>query len=300
MGTITRSTMPDLLWPGIQAIFGNNYEKLDKEYTRIFDVRRSNKAYEKVTEATGLGLAAVKGEGSSIQYDSPGQGPSSVFTHVTYGLGYIITREAVEDNQYQEVAEGNAANLPWSMNTTKEIVHANILNRAFSGSYLGGDGQPLVSASHPTANGTQSNLLTAADLSESALEDALTSIASAKNSAGLPIALRAVRLIVGPGQIFNATRILESNGRVGSANNDVNAIKTLGLVPEIVINHYLDDPDAWFLQTNAPNGLISYQRRALELERDEDFDTENRKHKATERYSAGWGDPRAIYGNAGA
>jgi hypothetical protein len=300
MALITRSTMPDLLWPGIQAIFGANYQKLDREYTRIFDVRRSTRAYEKVSEATGLGLAAVKAEGSSIIYDAPGQGPTNVFTHVTYGLGYIITREAIEDNQYQEVAEGNAANLPWSMLTTKEIVHANVLNRAFNSSYVGGDGQPLASASHPTADGTQSNLLTAADLSESALEDALTTIASAKNSAGLPIALRAVRLIVGPGQIFNATRILESQGRVGSANNDVNAIKTLGLVPEIVINHYLDDLDAWFLQTNVPNGLISYQRRALELERDEDFDTENRKHKATERYSAGWGDPRAIYGNAGA
>jgi hypothetical protein len=298
--TITRSTMPDLLWPGIQAIFGNSYEKLDKEYSRIFDVRRSMKAYEKVVEATGLGLAAVKGEGSSIQYDTPGQGPSNVFTHVTYGLGYMITREAIEDNQYQEVAEGNAANLPWSMLTTKEIVHANILNRAFNSSYVYGDAKELVSNAHVTANGTQSNLLTAADLSESVLEDALTAVASAKNSAGLPIALRAVRLIVGPGQIFNATRILESAGRVGSANNDVNAIKTLGMVPEIVINHYLDDLDAWFLQTNVPNGLISYQRRAMELEQDNDFDTENRKHKATERYSAGVGDWRAIFGNAGA
>jgi hypothetical protein len=295
----TRSTMPDLLWPGIQAIFGNSYEKLDKEYTRIFDVRKSNKAYEKVTEATGLGLAAVKGEGQSIIYDTPGQGPSSVFTHVTYGLGYIVTREMIEDNQYQEVAESNAMNLPWSMLTTKEIVHANVLNRAFNSSYVGGDGQPLLSASHVSANGTQSNLLTAADLSESALEDALTRVATAKNSAGLPIALRAVRLIVGPGQIFNATRILSGDMRVGTNNNDVNAIKTLGLVPEIVINHYLDDDDAWFLQTNVPNGLISYQRRALELENDTDFDTENKKHKATERYSAGWGDPRAIYGSPG-
>jgi hypothetical protein len=299
MALITRSTMPDLLWPGIQAIFGANYQKLDREYTRIFDVRRSTRAYEKVSEATGLGLAAVKAEGSSIIYDAPGQGPTNVFTHVTYGLGYIITREAIEDNQYQELAEGNAANLPWSMVTTKEIVHANVLNRAFNSSYVGGNGQPLVSNAIPTANGTQSNLLTAADLSEASLEDALTTIASAKNSAGLPIALRPIRLIVGPGQIFNATRILESDGRVGSANNDVNAIKTLGMVPEIVINHYLDDPDAWFIQTNVPNGLISYQRRAMELERDEDFDTENRKHKATERYSAGWGDPRAIYGNPG-
>jgi hypothetical protein len=300
MGTWTRSTMPDLLWPGIQAIFGTNYEKLDKEYTRIFDVRKSTKAYEKVSEATGLGLAHVKAEGQSIVYDSPGAGPTSVFTHVTYGLGYMITREAMEDNQYQEVAESNAASLPWSMLTTKEIVHANVLNRAFNSSYVGGDGQPLVADAHPTASGTFDNNLTAADLSEAALEDALSTIAMAKNSAGLPIALRAVRLIVGPGQIFQATRILESDGRVGSANNDVNAIKTLGLVPEIVINHYIDDPDAWFLQTNVPNGLISYQRRALDLEDDTDFDTENRKHKATERYSAGWGDPRAIFGNTGA
>ena len=299
--TITRSTMPDLLWPGIQAIFGINYDKLDKEYSRIFDVRKSTKAYEKVMEATGLGLASVKGEGASIVYDTPGQGPTTVFTHVTYGLGYIITREAEEDNQYQEVAEANAAALPWSMNVTKEIVHANILNRAFSGSgYLIGDGKTLVASDHPTANGTQSNLLTAADLSESALEDAITAIASAKNSAGMPIALRPMRLIVGPGQIFNATRILESQGRVGTANNDVNAIKTLGMVPEIVINHYLDDLDAWFLQTNAPNGLISYQRRAIALEKDEDFDTENRKHKSTERYSAGVGDWRSVFGNAGA
>lgn len=299
MATITRSTMPDLLWPGIQAIFGNAYEKLDKEYTRIFDVRRSTKAYEKVMEATGLGLAAVKAEGQSIIYDAPGQGPTNVFTHVTYGLGYIMTREAEEDNQYQDVAETNAMNLPWSMVTTKEIVHANVLNRGFNGAYVGGDGQPLFSGAIPTANGTQSNLLTAADLSEAVLEDALTQIATAKNSAGLPIALRAVRLIVGPGQVFNATRILESQGRVGGNNNDVNAIKFLGLIPELVINHYLDDPDAWFIQTNAPNGLISYQRRALALEKDNDFDTENRKQKATERYSCGYGDHRAIFGNPG-
>ena len=184
--------------------------------------------------------------------------------------------------------------------TTKEIVHANVLNRAFNSSYVGGDGQPLISNAHTTANGTQSNLLTAADLSEAALEDAITTVSTAKNSAGLPIALRPIRLIVGPGQIFNATRILESEGRSGGDSNDVNAIKTLGLVPEIVINHYLDDPDAWFIQTNAPNGLISYQRRALALEKDQDFDTENEKQKATERYSCGWGDPRAIYGSTGA
>jgi len=300
MGTITRSTMPDLLWPGIQAIFGTTYQKLDKEYSRIFDVRKSTKAYEKVLEATGLGLAAVMPEGGSIIYDSPGQGPKSIFTHVTYGLGYIITREAEEDGQYQEVAEANARALPWSMMTTKEIVHANILNRGFTAGYVGGDGQPLFSASHPTVSGLQSNLLTPADLSETALEDALTVISTAKNSAGIPIALRSLRLITAPGNVFEATRILESDLQSNSQTNDVNAIKTLGLVPEIVLNHYLDDMDAWYLQTNAPDGLISYQRRAIDIEKDEDFDTENRKHKATERYSAGWGDWRSIYGNTGA
>jgi hypothetical protein len=300
MSTVTRSTFPELLWPGIQAIFGTNYDKLDREYTRIFDVRQSKKAYEKVTEATGMGLAYVKPEGGSITYDSPGPGATSTFTHVTYGLGYIITREAEEDNQYQEVAESNAASLPWSMVTTKEIIHANILNRAFNSSYVGGDGKSLAADDHPTVAGVFDNNLTPADLSEASLEDALSQIAAAKNSAGLPIALRAVRLIVGPGQIFNATRILESDGRVGTANNDVNAIKTLGLVPEIVINHYLTDDDAWFLQTNAPNGLISYQRRPVEFRDVSDFDTENHKHKSTERYSAGWADPRAIFGNPGA
>jgi hypothetical protein len=299
MALITRSTMPDTLTPGLQSIFGLTYEKLEKEYTRIFDVRKSQKAYEKLMEATGFGLAAVKAEGQSIIYDSPGQGPVNVLTHVTYGLGFIISREAKEDNLYQEIAEARSRALPWSMWTTKEIVHANVLNRAFNASYLGGDGQPLISASHPTANGTQSNLLPAADLSETALEDALTTVETGKNSAGLPIAMKVRRLIIGPGQRFNAMRLLQTAGRVESADNDINAIKESGLIPEVAVNHYLDDPDAWFLQTNVPDGLISYQRRALELQDDSDFDTENMKYKATERYSAGFGDFRAIYGSAG-
>lgn len=296
----TRSDLPSLLWPGLHALFGTDYAKHPKEYTRIFDVRTSDKAYEKIAELTGLGLASVKGEGASIVYDKSGQGPETTFTHVTYGLGFIMTREAEEDNQYKDVAENNTRALTWSMWTTKETVHANILNRSQNSSYVGGDGKELVATDHPTANGTQSNELTAADLSESSLEDAMTTIMQAKNSRGLPIALRPVRLIVGPGQIFNATRILSTDGRVGTADNDVNAIKALGMVPEIVVNHYLDDPDAWYIQTNVPNGLISFQRRALDFEKDSDFDTENRKQKATERYSAGWGDWRAIFGNAGA
>lgn len=295
----TRSTLPSLLWPGLHALFGTEYAKHPKEYTRIFDVRKSDKAYEKIAELTGLGLASVKAEGASIVYDIPGQGPETAFNHVTYGLGFTMSREAEEDNQYQSVAENNVKALTWSMWTTKEIVHANILNRAANAAYIGGDGVSLASASHPTVNGTQSNLLTAADLSEASLEDAMTTIMQAKNSRGLPVALRPVRLIVGPGQIFNATRILESDLRSSTDSNDVNAIKALGMVPEIVVNHYLDDPDSWMLQTNVPNGLISFQRRALDLEKDSDFDTENKKNKATERYSCGWGDFRALYYNTG-
>jgi hypothetical protein len=300
MTVLTRSSLPDLLQPGLHALFGASYAKHPKEFTRIFDVRTSKKAIENVVELTGLGLASVKAEGASIVYDTPGQGPKTPFVHVTYGLGFIMTREAEEDNLYQEQAENNTRALSWSMWTTKEIVHANVLNRAITAGYVGGDGVVLASASHPTVNGLQSNLLTAADLSEASLEDAMTTIMSAKNSRGLPVAIRPVRLIVGPGQIFNATRILESANRSDSADNDVNAIKVLGMVPEVVVNHYLDDPDAWMLQTNVPEGLISFQRRALDMEKDSDFDTENRKNKATERYSAGWGDWRAIYYNAGA
>jgi hypothetical protein len=300
MSVTTRAARPDLLLPGIQAIFGHTYEKLEKQYANVFDVRKSMKAQENVVEVTGLGMAAIKGEGSSISYDGFGQGPKSPFTHVTYGLGFVITREAEEDNLYQEVAEANAQALPFSMLVTKETVHANVLNRAFNSSYTGGDGQALCSSAHPTVNGTQSNLLTAADLSEAAIEDMVTNVTLAKNSAGIPIKVRVARLIVSPNDLFNATRILKSELRQGTANNDINALKTLGLIPEVTVWNYLTDTDAWFGQTNAPNGLISYQRRPLGLEDDNDFDTENRKYKATERYSAGWGDFRSVYGSAGA
>jgi hypothetical protein len=300
MPITTRSSQPDLLLPGIQAIFGHTYDKLPKQFSVIFDVRTSKKATENVVEVTGLGLASIKGEGQSISYDGFGQGPKTTFTHVTYGLGFVLTREAKEDNLYQEVAEANAQALPFSMLVTKETVHANVLNRAFNSSYTGGDAKELCSNAHPTVNGTQSNLLTAADLSEAAIEDAVTNITLAKNSAGLPIALKPVRLIVSPNDLFNATRILKSELRQGTPNNDINALRMLGVIPEVTVNNYLTDTDAWFIQTNAPNGLISYQRRALAMEDDSDFDTENMKYKATERYSAGWGDFRSVYGSAGA
>jgi hypothetical protein len=210
----------------------------------------------------------------------------------------VVTREEMEDNLYAEVSNRRARNLAFSMKTTAEIVHANVLNTAFSAT--GGDGAALISASHPTLSGNQSNLLTAADLSETAIEDALKIQMQAKNNRGLRIALRPQRLIISTDETFNAQRILKSELRQGTANNDINAIKALGSIPEITINHYLTDSDAWFLQTDVPEGFMSYWRREVSLEKDNDFDTENAKAKSTMRFSAGVADWRAVYGNAGA
>ena len=300
MPVITRSNSPSLLWPGIKAIFGNSYGEHPPEWSQIFDKETSDKAYEEKVEMLGFGLAPVKPEGSSIHYDETGEGSKSRWTHVVYGLGFIVTREELEDNQYEVVASRRSRALGRSMRVTAEIVHANVLNRAFSGSYVGGDGQPLLSNAHPTANGTQSNLLTAADLSETSLEDAAKAVMSMKDSRGLPVAARIKRLVIGTDEVFNATRILESQLRPGTPNNDINAIKTMGTIPEVVANHYLTDSDAWFIQTDVPEGLASMWRREASLEKDNDFDTENAKAKSTMRFSAGWGDWRAAFGSTGA
>lgn len=301
MSVITRSAHPSDLWPGIKAHFGANYTTLPAEWSTIFSKETSDKAYEEVVEATGFGLAPIKSEGAGIQYDSDGEGYKSRFTHVVYALGYIVTREELEDNQYEAKSMRRSRALSFSMRTTAEIVHANILNRAFSASYVGGDGVALLSASHPTASGNQSNLLTAADLSEASLEDGLKAVMQVKNARGLNIAVRAEQLIIPTAEAFNAERILKSQLRSGTANNDINAVRSMGLLPKGVnINHYLTDTDAWFLQTDVPEGLQSMWRREVMLEKDSDFDTENAKAKASMRFSAGWGDHRAVFGSAGA
>lgn len=299
MTVITRSAHPSLLWPGIKALFGHKYNEQPAQWSQIFEKRDSDKAYEKVTEITGFGLASTKGEGASVSYDSEGEGVTSTFTHVVYGLGYIVTKEELEDNLYQEVASRRARGLAYSMKQTAEIVHANILNRAFDSNYVGGDGVELCSASHPTRSGNQSNLLTAADLSESAVEDAVKRIRQVANARGLKIMVKPQRLIVSTDDEFNATRIFKSDLRQGTANNDINAIRVMGSIPEIVPNVFLTDMDAWFVQTDAPEGMLSMWRREVELSKDADFDTENAKAKATMRFAAGWGDFRAIYGASG-
>jgi hypothetical protein len=298
---ITRSNHPSLLWPGVKGIFGLSYAELPSEWSQIFEQEDSDKYQEVLVEATGFGLAAVKPEGASISYDTDMEGYKNTLVHAVYGLGFIVTREEMEDNKYTEVASRRAKGLAFSMNTTTEIIHANVLNRAFSTSYPQGEtGVALCSASHVTQSGTQSNLLTAADMSESALEDAVKAINQMKNSRGLNIGARVKRLICHTDDEFNATRILKSDLRTGTANNDVNAIKAMGSIPEITPNHYLTDNDAWFIQTNVPEGLKSMWRRKPGLEKDNDFDTENAKAKSTMRFAAGAGDWRCIAGSAGA
>jgi hypothetical protein len=300
-GIITRSAHPDALWPGVKAWFGMEYDKYPAEWSQIFEKMSSNKYQERIAEGTTFGLAPTKSEAAPIQYDSDSEGYVATFTHAVYGLGYIVTREELEDNLYEEVSNRRSANLAWSMSTTAEYVHANVLNRGFSSAYAIGDGAALFSAAHPTLSGNQSNLLTAADFSEAAAEDAVKATWKMKNNRGFPIKAGGVkRLIIPTNVAFNATRVLNSILRSGTNNNDINALNAMGVIPDVVVNHYLSSDNAWFIQTGVPNGLISMWRRQVELEKDNDFDTENAKAKATMRFACGAGDWRGVYGNPSA
>lgn len=302
---ITRALHPDALWPGVLQWFGMNYDEFDEVYSQIFDTIDGELATERLIEATGFGLARTKTESAPISYDSDGEGYATTATPTVIGLGYQVTREEMEDNLYKEVSSDRAASLAFSMRTTIELAHANVFINGFSSSYVYGDGQPLFSASHPTKSGLQSNLPTVnADFSEAALEDMIKNIFLAKNSRGLQINLRPRKLIVSAADMFNVTRVLESQLRTNSSNNDINAIKAMGLVPEgAIVNPYLgiETTQAWFLQTSTQKnkGLVSIWRRKVELEKDNDFDTENAKAKATARFTASVADWRSCYGTAG-
>lgn len=299
-GIITRSAHPDALWPGVKAWFGLEYDKVPATWSKIFEKMSSTKFQERIAEGTTFGLAPTKTETAPIQYDSDAEGYVAIFQHVVYGLGYIVTQEELEDNQYQEVSQARSANLAWSMRTTAEFVHANVLNRGFDSNYPIGDGQPLFSASHPTLSGNQSNLLTAADFSEAAMEDATKAVWRLQNNRGFPINGGVKRVIINPEDAFTVTRVLNSVLRSGTNNNDINALNAMGIVPDVVVDKYLTDTDSWYVQTDVPNGLISMWRRDVTLSKDNDFDTENAKAKATMRFSAGAADWRATLGNTGA
>lgn len=299
---ITTGAHPKELWPGVKAFFGASYDEHAEEWSQIFDVESSDKSYEERVHHVGLGLAPVKDQGASISFEDTQQGYVSRITNVTYALGGIVTREAIEDGQYESIATRLARYMAFSIRQTQENVAANILNRAFSSTYTGGDGLELCSTVHVTADGTQSNEpALGTDFSEAALEDLLVQIMNATDTKGLKISLIGQKLIVPPALTFEAARVLESVNQSGTANNDVNAIRALGMLPQgVAVNHYLTDADAWFVKTNAPEGMIYQTRRAVEFAKDNDFDTENAKMKASIRFGVGWADWRGLYGSPGA
>ena len=302
MSIITTSNHPKALWPGVRAFWGRHYDAHPVEYTDLFNMETSKKSREEDVQLTGFGLAPRKAQGGSVSYDTETQGVVSVYTHVAYALGYIVTREERDDTLYVEVSKRRAQANAFSMRQTKEIVAANIYNRATTSGYTYGDGQVLLSASHPSSSGTWSNVLpVSADLSEASLEDLIIQIMTATNDKGLKISLMPQSLHIHPKEWFNANRIMKSALQNDTANNAVNVLKLVNALPKgVQMNHYFTDQDAWFIRTNAPRGMMGYDRAKDALSQDNDFDTDNAKAKSYERYSFGCTDPRGIYGSPGA
>lgn len=303
MSVITTGNIPKLLWPGLNAVWGREYEEYEPEYRDLFDIKTSSMNYEEDVEVTGFGLAPIKQQGASIVYDTFQQQTVTRYTHVSYGLGFILTREEMDDNLYEKKAVNNTAALAWSFRQTKENVGANVYNRGFNSAFQPtGDGQPLFSSAHPTVSGNQSNLLAAADLSEAALEDACIQIMGAQNARGLIIKLMPQSLHIPRQLVFEAERILKSILTPDSGNNAINALRSTGMFPKgAMVNHYFTDADAYFIRTSVPvAGMTMFQRVKAEFAQDGEFDTSNLKYKGYERYSFGCSDFRAVYGSAGA
>jgi len=299
---ISRAQMLKELLPGLNALFGLEYKKYGEEHTMIFETESSERSFEEEVKLSGFGAAPVKNEGSAITYDSAQESYTARYTHETIAMGFSITEEAMEDNLYASLSARYTKGLSRAMAYTKQVKAAFVLNTGFT-SYTAGDGQYLLSASHPlVSGGTYSNIPSvAADLNETSLEQAVIDIAAWTDERGLLIAARPMKLIIPPALQFEATRILETEQRPGTADNDVNALRSNGAIPGgYAINHYLTDSDAWFLKTDVPNGLKHFTRAKLETSMDGDFDTGNVRYKARERYSFGVSDPMGIYGSAGA
>ena len=310
MAIITTSNFPKMLWPGLNAIYGKTYNEYATEYTDLFDSFSSKRAYEEDMGVSGFGLAAVKNQGDSITYDTASQAYLTRYKHLTYGLGFIITREAFEDDQYEVVGAKGARALASSIRQTKEVVGAGVYNNAGVSTIVGGDGKSLLNSSHPSFAGgvAQSNTVSAV-IAETVLETAMIKIARFTDDRGLLIAAMAQSLIIPPELEYEANRILKTEYRVGGFQtggvtntgagfNDINAMRMMGRLPGgIKINHYLTNPAAWFLRTNVKDGMKCFNRRADEFAMDNDFDTENGKYKATSRYSFGWSDWRGLYGS---
>lgn len=301
-GVISTGSHPKALWPGINEWWGRQYNSHGEQCLRLFDVRGSSRAYEELVEATGFGIAGVKDEGAAVNFVTEQQGTVTRSTHVAYAQGYIVTKEEKDDNLYEVVSMRRAEANAFSMYTTKETVAANVYNRAFNSNFVFGDGKEILANNHPSLSGDQSNILsTAADLTELSLEDLSIQVMNVKNSKGLRIALTAQSLHIAPGNFFNAQRILKSNLQSDTANNDLNVLKNTGAFPGgIHVNNYFSDADAWFVRTDAPAGMILFNRMATEFSQDNDFNTDNAKAKAYMRFSLTVGDFRSLFGSPGA
>lgn len=302
-GVINTGSHPKLLWPGIHAIWGQVYNQHPTEYTDLYDVMGSTRAYEQDVQVTGFGLAPVKGQGQSIQYDSEMQGWVTTYAHVAYALGYIVTKEELDDNQYKEVSTRRAKANAFSMTQTLENVAAFLYNNAFNSTYYTTpDGLSVINEAHVNpSGGTFSNALTpGADLSEAALEDICIQLMNATNDRGLRISVVPQSLHIPTQEWFNANRILKSVLQADTGNNSINVLKATNAFPKgIKMNHYFTNPNSWFVRTNVPSGMQFFWRNKPSFDQDNDFDTKNAKAASYMRFSVGITDPRGLYGSNG-
>ncbi len=299
---ISRQQLVKELEPGLNALFGLEYKRYDNEHAEIYDTENSDRAFEEEVMLSGFGNAQTKAEGSGVSFDDAQETFTSRYQHETIALAFAITEEAIEDNLYDRLASRYTKALARSMANTKQVKAANVLNNAFDSSFKGGDGKELCATDHPTLSGSFSNeLATSADLNETSLEQSMIDIAAMTDERGLKIAARGVKMIIPSELQFTAERLMKSQGRTGTADNDINAIAAMGMIPQgYVINHFLTDSDAFFIKTDVPNGMKMFVRAPIKTAMEGDFDTGNVRYKARERYSFGFSDPRGIFGSPGA
>jgi len=300
---INRAQLVKELEPGLNALFGLEYDRYENEHAEIFDTENSERAFEEEVMLSGFAQAPTKGEGSSVSYDTAQETFSSRYTHETIALAFALTEEAIEDNLYDSLSSRYTKALARSMANTKQVKAANVLNNGFDANFPGGDGKSLFATDHPTlTGGNQTNEpSTGADLNETSLENALIDISQFKDERGIKINVQARKLIIPPQLQFVAERVLQSPGRVSTSDNDINAMKNMGMLPEgYVVNHYLTDTDAFFIKTDCPNGMKHFVRSPMSTGMEGDFETGNVRYKARERYSFGFSDWRGMYGSPGA
>ena len=298
---ISRGQLVKELEPGLNALFGLEYKNYANEHAEIFDTENSDRAFEEEVMLSGFANAPIKAEGTGVSFDNAQETFTARYTHETLALAFAITEEAIEDNLYDRLASRYTKALARSMANTKQVKAAKVLNNGF-GTADGGDGKELLAADHPIVTGTEQNeLTTAADLNETSLEQALIDIAALTDERGLKIAAKGMKLIVPSALQFTAERLMKSTQRVGTADNDINAVVSMGMIPQgYTVNHYLTDTDAWFVKTDVPNGLKHFVRAPLKTAMEGDFTTGNVRYKARERYSFGFSDWRGIFGSPGA